>query len=135
MLSAKLNGEWPDASALVPRRSREGSQLSCTPATLWTGVTDARGIRAARITLQGRDRQVVPGAGDTAAGQKFQAIWPEAESLEQTQPVHAAVELELVGTEDLAFAPIGDSTRVTLKSDWPHPSQSPVRDRSTMALS
>jgi inner membrane protein len=32
------------------------------------------------------------------------------------------VEVELAGTGELAFAPVGDSTRVELASDWPHPS-------------
>ena len=30
--------------------------------------------------------------------------------------------IELVGTGELAFAPVGESTRVELASDWPHPS-------------
>jgi inner membrane protein len=38
------------------------------------------------------------------------------------RPLSAEVGLELVGTGELAFAPVGGSTQVVLASDWPHPS-------------
>ncbi len=38
------------------------------------------------------------------------------------EPLRAEIGLELVGTGELAFAPVGDSTRVAIASDWPHPS-------------
>ena len=38
------------------------------------------------------------------------------------KPLSVQIAIELVGTGELAFAPVGESTRVTLTSDWPHPS-------------
>jgi inner membrane protein len=38
------------------------------------------------------------------------------------RPLRAEVGIELVGSGELAFAPVADSTRVALASDWPHPS-------------
>jgi inner membrane protein len=38
------------------------------------------------------------------------------------RPLRAEIGVELVGTGELAFAPVGASTRVALASDWPHPS-------------
>jgi len=38
------------------------------------------------------------------------------------RPLAAEIGIELVGTGELAFAPVGDTTRVALASDWPHPS-------------
>lgn len=120
-LTANLAAEWTDANALQPRRQREGSILSCAMPLLWVAVSDSRGIRNVRIHLQGREIDAAPGASLPNAGQGFQAAWPETTSLEAA-PIRADVSLELVGTEELAFVPIGDTTQVKLSSDWPHPS-------------
>lgn len=121
VLSAKLVADWADTSALLPKRLHEGSRLDCGPTFVWAGVSDSRGIRRARIVLANRDVAVTPGSNAPAAGHTFQALWPATEEF-AGGPAQATIELELAGTEDLAFAPIASSTRVTLKSDWPHPS-------------
>ena len=38
------------------------------------------------------------------------------------RPLSVQMTIELAGTGELAFAPVGESTRVELASDWPHPS-------------
>ena len=119
-LNARLSAGWANAPALSPKREHDGSKIECGAVMLWVGVSDARGIRSARIRLQGSEVPVLSGAGVPAAGQAFRAEWPG--ELMQSGSLTVNVDLELAGTQDLAFAPIGDSTEVTLKSDWPHPS-------------
>lgn len=120
-LTSTLAGEWADAGAMQPKRAHEGSRLTCTAPTLAVAVSDTRGIRAARVTLQGREVDVKPGAQIPDAAQGFHAVWPDTVSLDAA-PVRATVVLELVGTEAVAFVPIGDATEVSFSSDWPHPS-------------
>ena len=40
----------------------------------------------------------------------------------QTTPLTAEIQLELVGSESAAFVPLGSSTEVEISSSWPHPS-------------
>lgn len=121
VLNASLAGEWERTDALVPKREHDGSTLTCAPPVVWVNVSDARGIRAARIDVDGQSLLVVPGSSAAGSGQSFQSIWPDAERSDG-RPVRVRVDLELVGTQDLAFVPIGSSTQVNLASDWPHPS-------------
>lgn len=121
VIEADITAEWSDLRALQPARRHDGSRLSCTPPTLWVAVSDTRGIRSARVTLQDQVRDVLPGTASPAAAQGFRAAWPEA-ATPDAAPVRARVALELAGTGSFALAPIGDSTHVQLSSDWPHPS-------------
>jgi inner membrane protein len=52
----------------------------------------------------------------------FQAGWPAGRALEGAVPLSAVVTLDLVGTEDLSFVPLGEQSSFKLTSDWPHPS-------------
>lgn len=124
-----LDAEWTDLSSLQPQRRHEGSTISCADPVLWVAVSDTRGIRNARVTLQGlagvagvnqAEAAVLPGTPTAHAPLGFHVPWPNVMAADG--PVRARVQLDLVGTADLAFAPIGDSTHVTLRSDWPHPS-------------
>jgi inner membrane protein len=120
VLKAELVGEWTGTDALVAKRDHDGSTLECDPTVVWVGVSDARGIRAARIDLQGENVPVVPGSAATGA-QTFRGAVPDRDLL-SIQPFQITVDLELIGTQHLAFVPVGDSTQVNLASDWPHPS-------------
>jgi inner membrane protein len=119
-LKANLAAGWTSAPTLTARREHEGSRIECGPAELWVGVSDARGIRGAKVGLQGRDVPVLPGGTMPGAGQTFRAEWPG--ELPHGQPLAVTIDLELAGTQGLAFAPIADATEVMLQSDWPHPS-------------
>ncbi len=121
VVGATIDAEWGDLSSLQPQRQHEGSALTCADPVLWVAVSDTRGIRSARVTLQGADATVLPGAPTQHAPLGFHAPWPGLLAA-GAGPVRARVQLDLVGTADLAFAPIGDSTQVALRSDWPHPS-------------
>src|SRR5882672_911968 len=120
-LKATLIAEWSDLNALQPTRQHDGSRLGCNSPVLWVAVSDARGIRSARVTLQERERDVLPAGSSPSLGHGFQATLPEA-TASDAGPVRANITLELAGTESFAFAPVGETTQLKLTSDWPHPS-------------
>jgi len=120
-LKANLVAEWSNLDRLQPRRQREGSRVSCAAPVVWVAASDTRGIRSARITLQDHDRTVLPGSSAAAMKHGFHVTWPEDVAFD-AGPARATITLDLAGTESFAFAPIGDTTVFTLKSDWPHPS-------------
>ena len=121
-MTARLQADWSDLAALQPPPLRPGAQRTCADPVLWVGVTDPRGIRAARLTIAGTAPAVQPGTPSASVPRGFQATWAAGAALESRLPVSASVELELAGTEDVSFTPIGETSRIKLSSDWPHPS-------------
>ncbi|HEX6704290.1 MAG TPA: cell envelope integrity protein CreD [Albitalea sp.] len=120
-LKAKVSAQWADLVALKPRAEHAPSQLACDAPVLLVAVGDARGLRQVALRVQGDPVDVRPGTPLKHLAQGFQAPLP-ATLVDAGAPVHAELLLELVGTEALAIAPVGDSTRVQLSSDWQHPS-------------
>ena len=121
LLKATLTAEWADTRTLEPTRTRDGSNLACDLPVLWVAVSDARGLRDARVTVQDRDVAVSPGTASSENAVGFRATVP-ADALQAGKPLHATAVLDLAGTAGLALAPVGQSTRVNLNADWPHPS-------------
>ncbi len=105
----------------MPQAQHAGSRLQCDAPTLFVALGDSRGVRSAVVQIDGVVVPVLAGTGHAAHPRGFRADVAEAFAGAR-RPLHAEVGLELVGTGDLAFAPVGASTRVTLASDWPHPS-------------
>lgn len=119
-LKAKLVASWATPAALQPVGLYAGSRLVCEAPVLFVAVGDARGIRAARVAVDGAALPVAPGTRHAAHPRGFHVELPK--SLGDAGPQRAEVTLDLVGTGDLAWAPVADNTEVALKSDWPHPS-------------
>jgi len=116
-----LKAQWAPLVALRPVADHPGGRLSCQAPLLMVGVSDARGIRQAAVTVAGDSLPVVAGTGHKSHPRGFHAVLPE--SLRQAElPLSAEVTLELVGTSDLAVAPVADDTRLQLEANWPHPS-------------
>ena len=116
-----LKAQWAPLTALRPVAEHTGSRMSCQAPVLMVGVSDARGIRQARVDV-GTDRLlVVAGTTHKSHPRGFHAVLPEAVR-QAEQPLVAEVTLELVGTADLAIAPVADDTRMQLDANWPHPS-------------
>lgn len=88
---------------------------------MFVAVGDARGIRSATIALAGTSLPVLPGTGHASHPRGFHAVLPGAVQA-AGGVLQAEVALDLVGTGDLAFAPVADTTQVALGSNWPHPS-------------
>jgi len=117
----QLKAQWAPLTSLRPVAEHAGGRLSCQPPQLMVGVSDARGIRQAAVQVAGDSFVVAAGTGHKGHPRGFHVGLPEA-LRQSTQPLSAEVTLELVGTTDLAIAPVADDTRVQLDANWPHPS-------------
>lgn len=119
-LKASLLAQWPDLAALQPVAQHSGSRLSCGQPLLMLSVSDARGIRHASLKLGAQALPLKPGTFYGSYPRGVHAALPAA--LVLAEPLEAVLELELVGTEQLAIVPMGSDTQVNLSSNWPHPS-------------
>lgn len=122
VVQASLKADWTDLQALQPAAPKPGVTQRCDAPVLWVAVADPRGIRTATVSLAGSEAAVRPGTPAANLPRGFQATGSAGQALDATAAFGAVVTLELVGTEDLAFAPIGEQSVVKLSSDWPHPS-------------
>jgi len=120
-MHAIMKARWADLAALEPTAQHAGGKLHCEAPVMFVAVGDARGIRVATISVGGAALPVLPGTGHASHPRGFHAVIPAAIQA-ASGVLQAEVALDLVGTADLAFAPVADTTTVALTSDWPHPS-------------
>ena len=120
-MKATMKARWADLAALEPIAQHAGSKLRCEAPVMFVAVGDARGIRVATISVGGAALPVLPGTEHASHPRGFHAVIPAGVQA-AGGVLQAEVALDLVGTGDLAFAPVADTTRVDLASDWPHPS-------------
>jgi inner membrane protein len=120
----QLQARWADLEALKPTREHPGSRLSCKPATMWLAASDVRGLRAATLQVEGAALPVQPGTGNEAHPNGLRAEVPGfgSDGSVPAGPLASAIELQLVGTAQLALVPVALATQWALRSDWPHPS-------------
>ncbi len=116
-----LKADWAPLTGLRPVAEHAGGRLACQAPVLMVGVSDARGIRQALVQVGSASLPVAAGTTHKSHPRGFHAVLPEA-LRQREQPLSAEVTLELVGTTDLAVAPVADDTRVQLDANWPHPS-------------
>lgn len=116
-----VKAQWAPLASLRPQAEHAGGRLSCQAPMLMVSVSDARGIRQARVQVGSDTMAVVAGTGHATNPRGFRAMLPEAVR-QSEQPVDAELSLELVGTSDFAMAPVADDTRLQLEANWPHPS-------------
>ena len=121
VMKATVAASWPDGAGLVPRAEHAGSRLACEPPTVLLALGDSRGVRSATVRVDDQLVAVRPGTGHPAHGRGFHVSIDDA-WVGSGRPLAVQMAIELAGTGELAFAPVGDSTRVELASDWPHPS-------------
>jgi len=121
VVAATVKAAWSGGAALVPQPRRPGSQIACAAPQLILALGDARGIRRAAVRLDGVAAPVLPGTGHAAHPRGFHVAVAESYA-GSSRPLAVEIGLELVGTGALAFAPVGEATRVELASAWPHPS-------------
>ncbi|MDQ6638714.1 MAG: cell envelope integrity protein CreD [Pseudomonadota bacterium] len=121
VLKARLIAAWNDGTTLVPQAQHPGSRLQCDTPVMFVALGDSRGVRSAQVQVDGAAVPVLAGTQHASHPRGFHV--EVAESFAGARrPLRAEVGLELVGTGELAFAPVAGSTRVSLASDWPHPS-------------
>jgi inner membrane protein len=107
-------GEWlkPDPN----------EQIVLGEPRLLIGISDPRGIlRLPTLTWNGQRLDFLPGTGQE---KRPNGIHARIGSLDPQQPWSAefAFTLDLRGTQAFDLAPVGDTTRITVRGDWPHPS-------------
>jgi inner membrane protein len=118
-LAAEVSGQMavPAGIGLDPQRKILDAQ-----AFLVLGISDPRGIgNDPQVQVNGGPRQFSTGTiGLADRPGAHLALGP----IDVTKGAHFdfSFPLSLTGTDRLAIAPAGDSTTITLKSDWPHPS-------------
>ncbi|MEO5843438.1 MAG: cell envelope integrity protein CreD [Caldimonas sp.] len=121
VLKARVVAGWNDGAPLMPQAQHAGSRLHCDAPVMFVALGDSRGVRSAAMQIDGAVVPVLAGTQHAAHPRGFHA--DVAESFAGARrPLRAEIALELVGTGELAFAPIAGSTRVAIASDWPHPS-------------
>ena len=110
----QLTGElsWP-----APARSSSQETRVWRQAQLVVVVSDARGIREVRSTPE-----ATQGGGATDPRFAIRSDLGEYSAARAGETLPFDVSLELLGTTSFGVAPVGDDTRITLTSDWPHPS-------------
>jgi inner membrane protein len=117
---SRITAQWTDLKALEGARQFAGSTVQCRSAVLMLAVSDARGIRQADVRINGAAQVVQAGTHHAAYPRGVQVDLPAGINL--GAPFKAEIDLELVGTESLSIVPLGDTTQVSLTSNWPHPS-------------
>jgi inner membrane protein len=93
-------------------------------AILVVAIPDLRGIQRAVVARWGEERlsfEPGPGAGILCAS-GIHARIPGLERLSEGERVPFSFDLELNGSGELLFAPVGKETRISLTSSWTSPS-------------
>ena len=118
-LAAKVAG-----NVTIPPRLGLGSATNIldAQATLVMGLSDPRGMETdPEVQVNGKKLHFATGTDGAVAGQGVHiALGAFDPALGVTYDF--SLPLNLTGLERLSIAPAGNSTRVSLKSDWPHPS-------------
>jgi inner membrane protein len=128
----QLEAQWARLDSLnVPAGSETtASTVSCEAPRLAVALSDARGIRAVQVQINGQSWDAQPGSGLEATPQGFHVKLPEALLLAGhgaapgAGPValKASLTLDWMGTSSLSVAPVAEQVDVRWHSNWPHPS-------------
>lgn len=90
--------------------------------SLIMGISDIRGIEnASTVSLNGSQVRLLPGTGTTLLGSGLHAPVAPLEG-DQGARLELAAVLTLQGTSEFHVTPLGRETRISLSSNWPHPS-------------
>ncbi|MBI2728095.1 MAG: cell envelope integrity protein CreD [Polaromonas sp.] len=119
-LKTRITAQWPDFRALTPVAKNPNARVSCGQPLLVVSVSDARGVRHAKVTMDGQAVTLKPGTLWNAYPRGVHAPLPGGAA--RQSPLDVVVDLELVGTERLSVVPVGADTVVKLESNWAHPS-------------
>ena len=104
-----------------PKPSEPSAVVRCKEINLAFSLSDPRGIRSTSIEANGQDLSVESGTPLNRYSKGIQAeVIPAI--LKKGEPLLVNMKLQLVGTENLAFAPIATESNIKLTADWPHPS-------------
>ena len=116
--------EFASLQPLQPKAEHEGGRLQCAAPVLLLALSDVRGVRAAPIRVDGKSVATESGSRSASYPHGLHATLAadRADGDAGARPLSVQVDLDLVGTGQLAWVPTADTTRWTLASDWPSPS-------------
>ena len=120
--TTEMSARWTQLQALQPKAENKGGRLQCAAATVLLALSDVRGIRAARVLVDGAPAEVRPGTGHGTYTRGFNAALSDERSNQKDQALEIKVTVDLLGTARLSLVPAADEVRWTVQSDWPHPS-------------
>jgi inner membrane protein len=85
------------------------------------GVSDIRGIHAGfRMAVNGDSLRAEPGTNIKFIGDGLRAAAP-AWNVQRGDTLTYAIDISVMGTTSLSLRPLGEQTRMSLSSSWPHP--------------
>lgn len=119
-----LEGSFEPARLPAGGSPRPGTTVTIVPGEPYVAfsVSDLRGFVATpAIEVGGRRIAFAPGSAAPFEGPSVRAP-VEAALLDAGAAIPFRLQLDLAGTRELSFVPLGDETRATLRSNWPHPS-------------
>lgn len=105
----------------LPESSVPGAVIRCGKTRAVVALSDPRGIRSAKIFAAHKPLVVESGTPLERYSRGFQAEIP-ADLLSAEKPLEVLASVDVVGTQSLAFVPLGVENRMSLSADWPHPS-------------
>ena len=116
--------DFASLAPLQPHAEHDGGKLQCGAPVLLLALSDVRGVRAARVAVDGQGLAVESGTANATYPHGFHATLAagRADGDAAAHPLSVRLELDLVGTAQLGWVPAADSTRWTLNADWPSPS-------------
>ena len=124
VFTASLNasGAFPELD--VQELQAQYGELILDRMTVLVGVSDTRGIQEGSLTLGGTPVELQAGTGFGEIGEGVQAPVRFNGGTEGRTPWDRTFQLALTfrGTERFGVEPVGDETRITMTSTWPHPS-------------
>ncbi len=119
VFTATLNatGEFPDLDVL--KLQNQYGEIILDRMTVLVGVSDTRGIQQGTLSLGDIPVELASGTGFDTLGEGVQAPVRLAGT---TWDRTFQLSLAFRGTERFGIEPVGDETRITMTSTWPHPS-------------
>jgi inner membrane protein len=122
-MKADVQASFLPSQLLPPSPTMKNGVVVCKLPTLWLALSDTRGLGRTELRVGQTQLPVLPGTRHASHPRGFHAVVPEPVLAETTEtPLRLQVQLELLGTAQLAFAPTADDNQIELTSDWPHPS-------------
>ena len=120
VFTASLNasGSFPELN--VQELEAQYGELVLDRMTVLVGVSDTRGIQDGTLTLADTPVELQAGTGFDTIGEGVQA--PVRFAGGTTWDRAFKLTLSFRGTERFGIEPVGDETRITMTSTWPHPS-------------
>lgn len=121
-LLAKGTIEWNDLQELTPPTVRDKVvAVKCDLPHAEFSVSDARGIRSIKLSAGSQSLKPEATSEGKALRTGFFARLP-VDDASLNRAAQLNLEINLVGTESLAFIPLGNENLIEVKSSWPHPS-------------